>query len=323
MSRIADALIRSKGRGTSVAPGHWSEGLLATAGSRTTVDEFTPELLPAGAIGHDRLPPVVEREAAAVATQPPESKALLPAVPQPHAIGFPAQVPEPVEGKLISLKGVDRQTVEEFRRLAGTLHSLQQQNGIKSLMVTSSMPREGKTLTSTNLALAFSELYQRRVLLIDGDLRRPSIEQIFGIQDTAGLGEGLRTNGAPLPVVQVLPRLAVLPAGRPASDPTAGLASERMRSVLKEAVDRFDWVILDSPPVELSSDANLMAELVDGVIFVVAAGSTSYRTAERALTEIGRNRVIGTVLNRMRQSAVPPSGYYDHYYRDAMASEVL
>jgi capsular exopolysaccharide synthesis family protein len=262
------------------------------------------------------LPPAVERKA--VAAQPHASDLTLLAAPQPDATDFPAHVPESVEGKLISLNGMDRHSVEEFRRLAGTLHSLQQQNGIKSLMVTSSVPREGKTLTSTNLALAFSELYLRRVLLIDGDLRRPFVEQIFGIHDAAGLGESLRTDGAPLPIVQVLPRLAVLPAGRPVSDPTAGLASERMRTVLKEAVDRFDWVILDSPPVELSSDANLMAELVDGVVFVVAAGSTSYRTAARALNEVGRQRVLGTVLNKMGQSAT--SGYA-HYYRDAAASE--
>jgi capsular exopolysaccharide synthesis family protein len=318
MSRIADALNRRKAEGTSVAPGHWSGGRLATVGTHTTVDEFTPEFLPGADTDLDRLPPVVERQAVAVAAQPLMSNPTLIAVPQPHVTRFPASVPESVEGKLISLKGIDRQSVEEFRRLAGTLHSLQQQNGIKSLMVTSSAPREGKTLTSTNLALAFSELYLRRVLLIDGDLRRPFVEQIFGIQDAAGLGERLRTDGAPLQVVQVLPRLAVLPAGRPASDPTAGLASERMRAVLKEAADRFDWVILDSPPVELSSDANLMAELVDGVIFVVAAGSTSYRTAARALNEVGRKRVLGTVLNKMGSAT---SSDYAHYYGQAVARE--
>jgi capsular exopolysaccharide synthesis family protein len=319
MSRIADALIRSRGKG-SVARGHWSEGRLVTAGTHTTVDEFTAEFLSGAGNGHDRLAPVVENPRVTVAAQPQASNPMLPAIPQPHAVPFPAQVPESVEGKLISLKGVDRHSVEEFRRLAGTLHSLQQQSGIKSLMVTSSVPQEGKTLTSTNLALAFSELYLRRVLLIDGDLRRPFVEQIFGIQAAAGLGDVLRADGAPLPIVQVLPRLAVLPAGRPASNPTAGLASERMRTVLQEAVDDFDWVILDSPPVEVSSDANLMAELVDGVIFVVAAGSTSYRTAERALTEIGRKRVIGTVLNKMGQSS---SAHYAHYYGDAAASEAL
>jgi capsular exopolysaccharide synthesis family protein len=306
MSRVADALRRSRTRGLEDEPGT----LIRELPSRWTVprgsrDEFIAESPGAAVKTAD-----VAIDAAGAPTLTPVNS----------AIRFPAEVPAVVEGKLVSLEGTDRRSVEEFRRLAATLHHLQQQNGIKSLMVTSSVPREGKSLTSANLALTFSQLYERRVLLIEGDLRRPSLQEIFGIADAEGLGDVLSSVDAPLPLVQVMPRLTVLPAGRPGSNPTAGLASERMKAVLKEAGETFDWVILDTPPVGVISDANLMAGLVDGVIFVIAAGKTDYRVIDRAMTEVGRERILGAVLNQLAPDAMPPAAYYDHYYQANAAS---
>jgi len=262
---------------------------------RATVERAIPE----------RSLPLSERPAVKAAPNSPRPKA---------SSSFLAHVPEVVEGKLVSLKGTDPTSVEQYRRLASTIHGLQQQSGIKVLMVTSSVPKEGKSLTSANLALTLSQSYNRRVLLIDGDLRRPFIHEIFGLPNAAGLGDGLRGDGTSLTISSVAPRLTILPAGRPDSDPMAGLASERMHAILKEASERFDWVILDTPPVGLISDANLMAGFVDGVIFVIGANTTNYQLVERAINEIGRDRIIGTVLNRVEHETTPASGYYDHYY---------
>jgi capsular exopolysaccharide synthesis family protein len=181
-------------------------------------------------------------------------------------------------------------------------------------MITSAAPREGKTLTSSNLAMTFSELYGQRVLLIDGDLRRPSIHEVFGIPNTTGLSDGLVAHDKRLQLVQVTPQLSVLPGGNPDVNSMAGLISERMRAVLKEAADRFDWVIVDSPPVGLISDARIMADLVDGVILVIGAGSTPYQAIERAVEELGRDRILGTVLNKIEQGNGQPTHYLGHYY---------
>ena len=204
---------------------------------------------------------------------------------------------------------------EQYRRLAATLHHAQAASGLKVVMIASAVQGEGKTLTATNLALTMSESYQRNVLLIDADLRRPTLHTVFAVDNTSGLSEGLtsRTQNQ-LPVRQVSPRLAILPAGRPSSDPMAGLTSERMHQVIDEARGVFDWVIIDTPPVVLLTDANLLSAMVDGAILVVKAESTSSDFVNRALAAIGRERVLGVVLNRATESPHAAYGYYSSYY---------
>lgn len=218
-----------------------------------------------------------------------------------------------LEGKLV-LSSAAPVAVEQYRRLAGVLHELQLAHGTRTLMVSSAVPGEGKTLTVTNLALTLSESYRRRVLLIDADLRRPSLHEIFRLPNTTGLSEGLRSGGE-LSLLEVSPHLSVLPAGRPDSNPMAGLTSERMRMFLEESAAIFDWVLLDAPPVGIMPDANLLARQTQGVIFVIAAGSTPYALVERAVTEIGRDNIVGTVLNRVEEDSIPATGYYNAYYR--------
>jgi capsular exopolysaccharide synthesis family protein len=227
-----------------------------------------------------------------------------------------------VEGKLVVDTQTDSVSVEQYRRLAATLHQMQGQGAMKSLMVSSAMPRDGKTLTSTNLALTLSESHKRRVLLIDTDLRRPSIHNVFRIPNGVGLADSLRPEaGGPLPLIEVSPHLSVIPAGRTDGSPMAGLTSERMRLLLKEASVRFDWVILDTPPVALISDANLLADLVDGVILVIGAGSTPHAALKRAVTEIGRERIVGVVLNRVATDTSMPIAKYEHYYPAAESGD--
>jgi protein-tyrosine kinase len=207
--------------------------------------------------------------------------------------------------------------VEQYRRLAGALHELQGTHGTKTLMVTSAVPREGKTLTVTNLALTLSESFARRVLLIDADLRRPSIHEVLSLPNASGLNEGLRNDAGDLSLIQVSAKLSVLTAGRPESNPMAGLTSERMRALLEEAAGVFDWILLDAPPVGIMPDAHLLAGLTDGVIFVIAAGVTPHALVERAISEIGRDQIVGTVLNRVDPGSIAATGYYEQYYSTA------
>jgi capsular exopolysaccharide synthesis family protein len=201
--------------------------------------------------------------------------------------------------------------VEQFRTLAATLHHTQVSNNIRVIMLTSASPDDGKTLTALNLALVLSESYRKRVLLIDADLRRPSLAKLADVTSAPGLTEALRSpTERKLGVLQVTPTLMLLPAGRPDPDPIGGLTSPRMRNILDEARGRFDWVILDAPPMGPLADANLLASMVDGAVFVVRSGRTHYEAAKRAIEMLGRERILGVVLNGMEKM---PSEHYEYY----------
>jgi capsular exopolysaccharide synthesis family protein len=200
---------------------------------------------------------------------------------------------------------------EQYRRLAATLHHAQEDAGLKVVMVASAVVGEGKTLTASNLALTFSESYKRSVLLIDGDFRRPALHVVFNIDAPYGLSEGLMSVvEQKMPLYRVSERLTILPAGKPSSDPMAGLTSGRMRRVIQEAREAFDWVIVDTPPVGLLPDANLLATMVDGAVLVVRANSTPYHQVVRAIDALDRERLLGVVLN----SVSSPSGSNHNYY---------
>jgi len=222
-----------------------------------------------------------------------------PQPPTPSASSLFDRIDSRLTEKIVVDQNMNAASREQYRRLAAVLHDAHNTQGLKVIMVASAVASEGKTLTASNLALTFSESYHKRVLLIDADLRRPSLHSVFQLDTTLGLGDGLLSPGeSKMLVRQVSPRLAVLPAGRPSSDPMAGLTSDRMRKLIAEARQSFDWVILDTPPIMLLPDAHLLASMVEGAVMVVRANSTPFELIKRAVEAIGRQRVIGMVLNR-------------------------
>lgn len=215
-------------------------------------------------------------------------------------------------GKTVVDQEISPTSREQYRRLAASLHHAKDASGLTIVMVTSAVSGEGKTLTSSNLALTLSESYKKNVLLIDTDLRKPSLHSVFRFKSESGLSEGLATGSdRTVPIYQISSRLAILAAGRPTSDPIAHLTSPRMRRLLEEARATFDWIILDTPPVALLPDANLLSAMVDGAVLVVKAGATPYPLVERALDAVGRNKALGVVLNRTTGRAA--SDYYGYY----------
>jgi capsular exopolysaccharide synthesis family protein len=203
----------------------------------------------------------------------------------------------------------DPALIEQFRRLAATLHHAQLNSGLRSVMVTSARPGDGKTLTSINLALVLAESYRYNVLLIDADLRRPSIPNVVEIGGGQGLGEALRSpTEQKLALLTLSPRLTLLPAGQPMANSIEALTSPRMRQILQEAIARFDWVILDAPPVGPTTDARLLAQMVGGTLFVLRAGQTPCVDVQKAVDAIGREQVLGVVLNGVDQD-----GHSDYY----------
>jgi protein-tyrosine kinase len=219
--------------------------------------------------------------------------------------------------KLVVSDALPASLREQYRRLGALLHHAQTASGMKLLMVSSAAPNEGKTLTATNIALTLSESYQRRVLLIDADLRRPSIDHVFQLPIVFGLSEALNSETDPqISLIQVSRNLSLLPAGRPSADPMSALTSDRMRRLLAEATASFDWVIIDTPPVGIMTDASLLGAMVDAAVLVVRAGKTSAPEVQRAVQAIGREKILGVVLNRAerRHSSEADSYYYASYY---------
>jgi capsular exopolysaccharide synthesis family protein len=220
-------------------------------------------------------------------------------------------------GKVVVDEGMSPPSREQYRRLAASLHHSQESTGFKVMMIASAAVGEGKTLTAANLALTLSESYHRTVLLIDADLRRPSLHAVFKTSGSPGLSEGLAAVGdEKISLRTISPRLTLLPAGAPNSDPMAVLTSARMRRLIDEARQAFDWVIIDTPPVGLLTDASLLAAMVDGTVLVVQAGATQFDLVRRAVDTIGQGRIHGVVLNRAStQGHEYGYGYgYGYYY---------
>lgn len=200
--------------------------------------------------------------------------------------------------RLVNSPLSDAGLLEQFRRLAGTLHKARRLNGLRSVMVTSATPGDGKTLTAINLALMLSGSFNSEVLLVDADLRRPSIPNIVDFRQEAGLSEALSAKSEQkLALVRIAPHLTLLPAGQPIANSIEAVSSPRMQQILSEAASRYDWVILDAPPVGITTDARLLAEFVGGALLVVRAGKTQHADIDKAITALGREQILGVVLN--------------------------
>jgi protein-tyrosine kinase len=215
------------------------------------------------------------------------------------------------EGKVIDGSTVNVMAADQYAALATALHETQLDGGLKTLLVTSAAPQEGKTLTVVNLAITLANSYARRVLIVDADLRRPSLHRALGIAGDRGLSDALSRPSGEIPITQISPRISVLPAGRPDANPLVRLSHNRLQQILAECTARFDWVLVDTPPLGSGSDAQLLARFVQGVIFVIRAGVAPYHVVERAIAQLGRESIIGTVLNGVDEASVPEALKYD------------
>jgi protein-tyrosine kinase len=201
---------------------------------------------------------------------------------------------------------------EQYRHLAATLHNAQNVSGLKAIMIVSAVAGEGKTLTAANLALTFTESYERKVLLVDADLRRPSLHRLFAAGDchTRVSASHAWTQHAR----QVTPRLGILTRDQPSAAPMADLTSGRMRELIQEARQAVDWIVVDTPPIALLPDATLLASVVDGAVIVVKAGSTPLDLVKRAVEAIDPKKMLGVVLNAATRHARDARYGYDEYY---------
>ena len=206
---------------------------------------------------------------------------------------------------------------ERYRRLRLKLDAPNAEGGPRQvIVVTSAIPEEGKTTTSLNLALAMAEDRDRRTLLIDADMRRPSVTRYVTPQPTLGLSEVL-TGAAPLDHVLVelkSSRLTVLPAGTPTSNPLELLQSDYLAGVFAELRRRFDRIVVDTPPTVPFTDAAVLNSVSDGAILVVRARKTTRPLIERARQSLAHGVLLGVVLNDVEFTVVDRYYYqYDDY----------
>lgn len=212
--------------------------------------------------------------------------------------------------------------MEEFRTLRSRLYQAREKQPLSKILVTSALPKEGKSFTSANLAQVLARQHGRRVLLIDGDLRNPQLHMLLGTEPGPGLFEYLRAQADEFSIIQRGPmeNLFFIPAGHYSANPAELLANGRLRALLHRLESTFDWIIVDSAPAVPVADAVLMANDCDGVLLVVRSNSTPTDAARRARKEFSDRNVIGAVLNGITPELAPyMQYYYAAYGRDAKA----
>jgi len=202
---------------------------------------------------------------------------------------------------------------EQFRTLRSRLDRLRRERHLRTLLVTSTAPEEGKTFVTLNLGQAIACQHERRVLLIDADLRASSLHVPLGAPPSPGLADFLRGEADEYSIIQADAQnnLFFIPAGRPVPNPAELLSNMRLRGLLDQLGPAFDWVILDAPPVLPVADAGVLAGLCDGVLFVVRAGSTAFDLAQMACQEFRGKNLVGIILNRAEEREA--YGAYSYY----------
>lgn len=212
--------------------------------------------------------------------------------------------------------GVPPNFAESFRSLRTNVLFSSAEEGSRTLVITSTGPGEGKTTVAANLAIGFAQAGQR-VLLVDADMRRPRVHEVFGQEQEPGLSNLMVGNAKASACVRKsgIPGLWTLAAGRIPPNPAELLGSPRFKGFLASLKDHFDWVLVDSPPVMAVTDAAIAANAASGVIFVVGAEMTSRHAAKQAVDQLeqGRARFVGAVLNRVEIER--NAYYYSQYYR--------
>ncbi|HEX8926281.1 MAG TPA: CpsD/CapB family tyrosine-protein kinase [Terriglobales bacterium] len=242
---------------------------------------------------------------------------LTPVPAQPPVAYLNISIAAPVETKfdLTNLKVIDPQSIsspmvvalnserelgaEKFRVLGARLSNMRMGTKLKVLHVTSSILGEGKTLTAVNLAITLATRFAQKVLLIEGDLRKPAVCELLGQHGLLGIGEWFQEQDSPITdfIVRVgESSLCILPAGNVAH-PASVLQSPRTSEMVHEVAQWFDWVVVDTPPLLPMADSNIWSRVADGTLLVVRKGVVTRAALKRAYESIDNPKLVGVVLN--------------------------
>lgn len=220
-------------------------------------------------------------------------------------------------GRLVSLGEPDGPAAEAFRFLGVRLRHMRRDRALNRVLITSTIPQEGKTLVASNLACTLSLRSQQRTLILEGDLRRPAMTELFGLRGKPGLYEWLRSKSTLAESMYHYPdpRLWVMPGGNCSGDYLELLQSGKIAGMMEELSATFDWVIIDSPPVLPLADTSIWSRVADGILLVTRRGTTEKKQLQKGLEVIESQKLIGAIMN---SSSTPPNGYY--YYTERRES---
>jgi protein-tyrosine kinase len=230
----------------------------------------------------------------------------------------PASLRVPPESRLVALTDPNSLGAEKFRALVTRLEHLHERDGLKCLQVTSSVINEGKTLVSANVAVTLAKHFGSKTLLIEGDLHRPTLGKIFGLNKMSGVSHWWSSRDQELdPFVHKLDDLPLwfLPAGIPCDRASDILRSSRFVKAFEQLASQFEWIVVDSTPMLPIVDVNLWSRLVDGTLLVVREGVTPVKALKQGLLALNHPNLIGVVLNEA--CATSDAKYNRQYYGSA------
>lgn len=201
---------------------------------------------------------------------------------------------------------------EAIRLLGVRMRHLRRDRPLKKVLITSTIPQEGKSLVAANLACTLALTTQQKVLLLEGDLRRPSLSTVFGLGRNPGICEYLQGECTLAKCIYLLEsaNVWILPAGSAQSNALELLQSRRLSALMGQLTAWFDWIIVDSPPVLPLADTSIWARLSDGILFVTRQGTTEKRHLKKGLEALEQKKLIGALLNCSSSSA-----HNKYYYR--------
>jgi len=213
-------------------------------------------------------------------------------------------------GRLVSLTDSESAQAEAFRLLSVRLRDMRKTRSLKRVLITSSTPREGKSTVAANLACALAHDSKEKVLLIEGDLRRPTLVKMFGLGHIPGISEWLQgENDLPSNIYHLKEaNLWILPSGRSPATPLELLQSTRLLPLMDQLTALFDWIIIDTPPILPLADTSVWSRMADGILLITRRGVTEKKQLTAALQTVEAGKLIGALLNSSTSSV------YKRYY---------
>jgi capsular exopolysaccharide synthesis family protein len=222
-----------------------------------------------------------------------------------------ADVSVTAQSRLVCLTQIDSAAAEAFRLLGVRVRDIRRTRPLKKILITSSIPQEGKSMVAANLAVTIARAKQR-VLIIEGDVRRPGLSDAFGLQGETGLCEWLYGEKDLTSSIYRLdgPGLWIMPAGRSPQNPLELLQSAKLSALMGQVGEWFDTIVIDSPPMLPLADTSIWMRLADGILLVTRQGTTEKRQLQRTLEAVDSQKLIGALLNCSKSSL-----HSDYYYR--------
>jgi capsular exopolysaccharide synthesis family protein len=218
----------------------------------------------------------------------------------------------PEESHLVAVDKEESLGAEKFRFLAVRLRQLRQSRSLKKVLITSTIPQEGKSTVAANLACTLARRKQHKTLLLEGDLRRPTVAHKLGFGQVPGLCEWLRGETESMNVYRIETLgLWVLPAGNAPENPLELMQSGKLAPLMEQLTEWFDWIIIDSPPVLPLADTSIWARLSDGILLVTRNGTTERQHLQRGLESLEKSKLLGALVNNSANAA--HSDYYQRY----------